>query len=84
MLKAMMMNVVQEAMYYFIEQHGLPPYSLNVKIKVHPSILDLIKDIWQRLSLTFPSLHLLINVYETPSVEEKLREIIRICKTVLL
>lgn len=71
MLKAMMMNVVQEAMYYFVEQYGLPLYSLNVKIKVHPSILDLTKDIWQRLSLTFPSLHLLIDVYETPSVEEK-------------
>lgn len=83
MLKAMMMNVVQEAMYYFVEQYGLPLYSLNVKIKVHPSILDLTKDIWQRLSLTFPSLHLLIDVYETPSVEEKRLEIIRICETVL-
>ena len=83
MLKAMMMNVVQEAMYYFIEQYGLPLCSLNVKIKVHPSILDLTEDIWQTLSLTFPSLHLLIDVYETPSLEEKLLEIICICETVL-
>ena len=34
----MMMNVVQEAVYYFIEQYGLPLYSFYVKIKVHPSI----------------------------------------------
>ena len=37
---------------------------------------------WQALSMTFTSLHLLINVYESSPLEEEPLEIIRICETV--
>ena len=33
-----MFNIVQDAMYYFIDTYGLPWRTLNVKIKVHPII----------------------------------------------
>ena len=55
MMKAMF-NIVQDAMYYFIDTYGVPWHTLNVKIKVRPNILHVTNDMWQTLSMTFPGI----------------------------
>lgn len=80
MVKAMMC-IVQDAMYYFIEKYGMLQYTLNVKMKVHPYVIYLSKDMWQTLSMTFPTLHILFNVYGSSPLEEEPKEIVRICET---
>ena len=80
MVKAMMC-IVQDAMYYFIEKCGMLQYTLNVKMKVHPHILYLTKAIWQTFSMTFSTLHVLFDVYESSPLEEEPIEIVRICGT---
>ena len=59
----------------------MPLYTLNVKMKVHPYILYLTKAIWQTLSMTFSTLHVLFDVYESSPLEEEPIEIVRICGT---
>lgn len=76
-----MVCVVQDAMYVFIKKYGMPLYTLNVKMKVHPYILYLTKAIWQTLSMTFSTLHVLFDVYESSPLEEEPIEIVRICGT---
>lgn len=76
-----MVCVVQDALYLFIKKYGMPLYTLNVKMKVHPYILYLTKAIWQTLSMTFSTLHVLFDVYESSPLEEEPIEIVRICGT---
>ena len=59
----------------------MPLYTLNVKMKVHPYILYLTKAIWQTFSMTFSTLHVLFDVYESSPLEEEPIEIVRICGT---